>query len=161
MGVIIGGLLVIWLVAKSERVDRWLSRVLARWLARYTDLDTRDYVRLMQLTRDFGVTEMQVRESDWLADRRLEELDLFHEGVVVLGIHRDGDEYHGVPRGETEVRAGDVLVLYGRTDILRDLDERRRGRQGERAHRRAVREAEKQRQEQQAREESGSREGAT
>lgn len=152
LAVIIGGLIVIWLVARSERVDRWLSRILARWLARYTDLDTRDYVRLMQLAGDFGITEMQVQDGDWLADRALGELDLFHEGVLILGIHRDGTDYHGVPRGDTVVRAGDVLVLYGRTDILADLDDRRRGPQGERAHRRAVREAEKQREEEEGRE---------
>jgi len=53
---------------------------------------------------------------------------------VVLGIHRADGSYVGVPRGETRVEEGDRLVLYGRADSIRGLDERRRGREGDAAH---------------------------
>ncbi len=61
------------------------------------------------------------------------------EGITVLGIHRADGDYDGVPRGETEIEAGDRLILYGRGDDLSELDERVRGSAGDEAHQRALR----------------------
>jgi uncharacterized protein with PhoU and TrkA domain len=77
--------------------------------------------------------------------RRLDELKLFDEGITVLGIHRPDGSYLGVPRGETTIRAGDRLVLYGRDERLRELDDRRSGEPGLQAHRRAVADQERDR----------------
>jgi hypothetical protein len=138
LALLVGGLAVILIVARSEFVDRHLSRLIAKAISRWTDLEVRDYVRLLQLTRDYGVTELEVEPDDWLADRTLAELDLSHEGVLVLGMHKRSGEYLGAPRGGTVVRAGDVLVLYGRTGLLAELDRRRRDESGDVAHREAV-----------------------
>ncbi len=136
--ILVGGLALILLIAKSEFVDRHLSRLIARALGRWTDLEIRDWVRLLQLTRDYGVTELEVEPDDWLADRTLSELDLFHEGVLVLGIHRPPATYIGAPRGHAQVHAGDTLVLYGRSELLAELDRRRKDATGDQAHRAAV-----------------------
>ena len=48
--------------------------------------------------------------------RRLADLKLSDEGLTVLGIHLPDGSYLGVPRGETTIRAGDRLVLYGRDE---------------------------------------------
>jgi TrkA-C domain len=132
------GLVVILVVLRLPPVDRGFSRLAARFLSRYTDLEIRDYARLLQLTRDYGVSELQVEPEDWLADRTLGELRLADEGVLVLGVERPGGEFLGAPRGDTVVRADDVLVLYGRTTALAELDRRGRGSEGDRAHRQAV-----------------------
>ncbi|HJV04144.1 MAG TPA: TrkA C-terminal domain-containing protein [Actinomycetota bacterium] len=136
--ILLGGLLAILIVARLPWVDRGLSRLAARVLSRFTDLEIRDYARLLQLTRDYGVSELQVEPQDWLADRTLAELRLADEGVLVLGIEQPGGEFLGTPRGDTVLHAEDVLVLYGRTSALAELDRRRRGTEGDQAHRQAV-----------------------
>jgi len=44
----------------------------------------------------------------------------------------------GTPQGETEVRAEDTLILYGRNDDIASLDQRRNGPGGNIKHAEAV-----------------------
>lgn len=137
------GLAILWGLATSPWVDRQLARLIDWALHRYTRLDVKDYASLLQLSGDYRVVELEVQPDDWLSDKRLEELQLREEGIVVLGIQRDDDTYLGVPQGDTTVAVGDVLISYGRSDALEALDERRRGRSGEREHSKAKQEQEK------------------
>lgn len=112
------------LVARSKFVDRQLSRVINYALRRWTDLDARDYVSLLDLGGKYTVREMQVQEGDWLAGKTLKACRLPDAGVTVLGIYHGAGGYVGVPTGETQVCAQDVLVLYGHADALAELDRR-------------------------------------
>lgn len=143
LGIILGGLVALFFLSKSERVDRWMTRVIARGLSRYTDLEIRDYVRLLQLKGGYGVTEVRVQPGDWMEGRTLAELELDREGILVLGIYRGDGTYRGAPQGDTEMLAGDEVVVYGRAQLLADLHERRKGYRGDRAHREAVAEQRK------------------
>lgn len=140
LGVLIAGLVLVLAAARSDRVDRWLTQLIARMLRRYTDLDTRDYARLLKLSGDYAITELTVQEGDWIADRALKDLELTEEGIIILGIQRVDGSYVGAPRGSSPVRAGDTLVVYGRGRRLAELDIRRVGWQGEEAHARAIQE---------------------
>lgn len=136
-GVLIAALVVLLLIARSPYFDRALSRLIERVLARWTDLEIRDYAALLHLREDFRVFELLVEPGAWVADRALGYLQLRHEGVAVLGIERE-DAYLGLPNGRTAVRPGDVLLLYGRRDRLAEIDARRAGAEGDAAHERAV-----------------------
>jgi hypothetical protein len=133
-----GGLAVLWVVATSAWVERQMSKAMRWALARWTRLETHDYASLLHLTGDYSIRECRVDPEDWLADRRLSQLQLHQEGVTVLGIHRASGDYVGVPRGETKVLAHDRLILYGPEQTMDELDVRRRGRSGDEAHQRAV-----------------------
>jgi len=52
----------------------------------------------------------------------------------VLGITRAGGRYIGAPDGGTEINPNDVLIMYGRAEVMIDLDERRDGFAGNLAH---------------------------
>jgi len=134
VGVLLGGLLVLWLIARSRRIDRHLSAVIGRLLRRWTDLDARDYAALLHLSQAYSVMELAVCDEDWVAGRTLGELRLRDEGVVVLGITRADGSYVGVPQFVTPVHAGDTLLAYGRSARLRELDRRPRGPAGDAAH---------------------------
>ena len=140
LGVLAVGLGLLYLLSVSRPVDRWLSWLIRWALARWTRLDVRDYAAVLHLAGEYRVVELEVTAEDWLAGRTLASLRLDEEGVLVLGIECRGDGYLGAPRGRTVVHAGDRLLLYGRSSSLDDLDERRSGSGGERAHERAVRE---------------------
>jgi 4-amino-4-deoxy-L-arabinose transferase-like glycosyltransferase len=133
-----GALLVLSLVAASRPVDRILTRLIRRALGRWSDLDVRDYSAVLELEGGYAVAELLVEDSDWIAGRRLAEVTLRDEGVVVLGVRRGRGAYLGAPDGDTIVRAGDVLTLYGREDRVCELDRRARGAEGDAAHEQAV-----------------------
>lgn len=138
LSVLAGGLVLLWLVARSRAVDIVMSRVIARALKRFTKLDVRDYARLLHFAGGYSVLELAVREKDWVANRTLEELKLREEGVVVLGIERTDSTYVAAPIAETVVEPGDVLVLYGNEEVLASVDQRRADEEGDREHARFV-----------------------
>lgn len=117
---IVGGAGAIILLARSRWLNRLVTPVIEQALSRTTGLDIADYARLLGLQGEYGVAEVDVASGDWLAGKTLAELDLPTEGVLVLGIRRDGS-YIGAPRPDTETRPGDTLVLYGKQDRLREL----------------------------------------
>lgn len=132
------GLAVLWFIATSRWIDRWLSVHIERLLARYTDLDTCDYAGLLRLQGDYQIVELAVEEQDWLAGRELAKLQLSHEGVLVLGVTRADGTFVGAPRGKTTIEHGDTLLVYGRSGVIQRIDERRAGIGGHLGHLEAV-----------------------
>lgn len=136
--VLVGGLVLIHAASASRSFDRFLSRIIGRALARFTDLDVRDYAALLHVAGEYEVKEMLAIEDGWMTGRTLAELRLKDEGVLVLGIVRADGSYLGVPTRETRIEAGDTAILYGRDGVFADLTARRRDARGEDAHARAV-----------------------
>ena len=133
---LLGGLIVVYVLSLSNWVDQRLSRLIMRLLRRYTNLEVQDYARLLHLAGEYSVKEMAVRAGDWMAGRSLGELRVKDEGVIVLGVvQRDGG-YVGAPGKETVIEAGDTVILYGCDSVLCELDERRKGSDGDEAHHR-------------------------
>lgn len=132
-GVLAGALLCLWVLSRTGPVDRALTRAIGA-LLRARGYAARDYGTLLDLAGDYAISELKVQAGDWLAGRSLRELRLRDEGVVVIGIHRPGGRYVGAPGPETVPQPDDTLVLYGRTDRIAELDHRRQGAAGDRAH---------------------------
>lgn len=136
--ILLGGLVVLVVASRTNMFDRVTSKIFAGLVRRVADVDLRDYASLLRLSGEYGVDELYIEADDWLADKSLAELDLPHEGILVLGIVRADHTYLGAPKGGTRVRAGDTLVVYGRAPLLAELDERRADHTGQRAHEAAV-----------------------
>lgn len=134
VALLLGGLFALYVAARSAWLERGMARFIERVLARHTDLARRDYASLLRLGGDYRVVEMTVRRDDWMAGRRLAELELSREGVLVLGITRAEGGYVGAPRGDTQLGVGDIVMLYGKQSVLSDLDERRAGVGGQLRH---------------------------
>ena len=136
--VLIGGLALIYAFSASKRVDRRLSAIIGRGLARFTDLDVRDYAALLHVSGEYEVKEMLAAPDAWITGRTLGELRLRDEGILVLGIVRVDGTYLGVPTKHTRVEPGDTLILYGRDGRFVELTAREPGVAGDEAHRHAV-----------------------
>ena len=136
LGLLVAGSIALYALAKSNTFDRFLTGVIRRFLRDYADLELADYAHLLHLTGDYRITEVDVTgEGCWLASDSLGELKLRREGIVVLGVYREG-KYVGAPDGDFRLRDGDKAVLYGRRARLVEVSERGAG-DGE-AHREAV-----------------------
>ncbi len=136
--VLVGGLAFVYWISTSKRVDRRLSSVIGRGLARFTDLDVRDYAALLHVSGEYEVKEMLAAPGAWITGRMLGELRLRDEGVLVLGIVRSDGSYLGVPTKHTRIEPGDTVILYGRDGRFAELTARRSGPGGDEAHRGAV-----------------------
>lgn len=137
--IITAGLGVLWLLSLSELLERALNRFIRWALNRWTEIDARDYARLLDLSGDYAIREMAINQSDWLIGKTLSESRLQDEGILVLGIRRADGRYIGAPVTETVFKPGDLLILYGDQDSFRALDHRQKGSGGDRAHEDAVR----------------------
>ncbi|MFO7764888.1 MAG: TrkA C-terminal domain-containing protein [Pelovirga sp.] len=135
---LLGGILMLWLLSKSTFVDRGITAIMNWALRNSPELGARDYVSLLQLSGDYLIRELGLKEGDWLVDKQLRDCDLFEEGISVLGIHREEGGYVGVPKPDTRLYPGDRVVLYGRSQTISELDERRSGSKGDQEHGRAV-----------------------
>lgn len=128
------GLVLILLAARSRTIDRFLSRIISWALRKFTRLDVRDYAQLLDLASNYAVAELGVEANSWVAEHRLADLHLPDEGVLVLGIRRSDGTFIGAPRGDTNIREHDTLIVYGYADVLGDLGTREVGMEGDRAH---------------------------
>ena len=136
--VLVAGLAFIYWISTSKRVDRRLSSVIGRGLARFTDLDVRDYAALLHVSGEYEVKEMLADSDAWITGRSLGALRLRDEGILVLGIVRRDGAYLGVPTKNTRIEPGDTLILYGRDGRFAELTARPPGVEGDEAHVRAV-----------------------
>lgn len=139
IGALVAGVFVIVLLSRSKFINSLLSRVIEWALVNWTTLDVVDYESLLNLADGFVVDEIKVDSTNWLADRSLAECALSHEGILILAIRRRSGRYIGSPIGSSTIRAGDRLVLYGRTERIKELSSRPQGVSGDRAHRISVR----------------------
>lgn len=118
------GLLGLSLLAKSRWVEKRLNTIMSGTLKKWTNMDVRDYISLLQLQNGFVVTELLIDPGDWLEGKTLRSAALSHEGVLVLGIQRPDGKYIGTPRADDVIHVGDTLVLYSQIDRLQELDQR-------------------------------------
>jgi hypothetical protein len=92
VGILLGGLVVLALLASSRPVDRVLTRVIRRALTRWTDLEVRDYEAVLELEDGYTVAELLVESDDWIAGRRLGTVTLREEGDVAHRVAVDEQE---------------------------------------------------------------------
>ena len=113
--------------ARSALFDRLLTPLVRRLLDKTTELRSYDFTNLLHLSNgDYKVTEITVSAGSYLANDKLRNLDIFSEGILVLGIFR-GEAYLGAPQGDTQFEEGDRVVLYGHRKVVDDLARRRAG----------------------------------
>ena len=136
--ILLSGAAALIILSASRRVEYNLNRLIALGLKRWTRLDVTDYVAVLQLQSGYAVTEMKIEQDDWLSGKSLLEAALPREGVLVLGIQRSDGNFIGTPRAHDLVLTGDTLILYGLSSRIAELDQRRAGDSGERAHSEAI-----------------------
>lgn len=110
------GLGVLWWLSRSRLALRLVDRSVARF-GPASLVHAHDYSELLHLHVGYGVDEVRVEPGCEVEGRSLAELGLrSRQGVVVLGIDQPSGEFNPIPDGETRLRAGDRLVVYGHDD---------------------------------------------
>jgi K+/H+ antiporter YhaU regulatory subunit KhtT len=120
--VLIGGLIALYLIASSKAIDRLMCSIITWALGRYTDIETRDFSTLLHLHGDYQIGEINVLQQDAMAGLTLAQAKLKDQGVLVLGIIDQNNEYEGMPSAHHLIEEGQTLIIYGLPDSVQELD---------------------------------------
>lgn len=130
LGLLLSGIILLIFLFNSKMVNHWLSRLIHFALQRYTKLNITDYSGLLHLSGEYEISEIFVKENDWLAKKSLTELALPKEGLFILGINRKNGNYLGIPSHDSVICPGDTLVIYGRSSAIKRINLRKKGSHG-------------------------------
>jgi hypothetical protein len=137
IAVLAGGLGAIFLFSRSRLIHRGMKKLITRVLDRWTSVRVYDYEQMLGLSTGYTVSRISIKPGSWCANKTLGELKLDLEGLVVLGIRREVEgkmKFMGVPKGDTEIKPGDVLICYSKEEVSRDIAKRLKGPGGDREH---------------------------
>ncbi len=114
---LIGGIVVLTLLWRLGVVQRGIDYSIRWALRRFGVVRALDYELLLHVTSGYEIAEVEIDPGSPLIGTTLGETRLRDLGIVVLGIERpqtSQNEYVGVPKGTDDLRAGDVLTVYGK-----------------------------------------------
>ena len=139
LGIIVGVLALLFLSGRVPFVIRIVDWVVRTTLERSGAVRALDYEKLLRIRQGFSVSEIAVEANGWLDGRRLAELRARDEGLNVIAIVNPDGQYQGMPRGTTELQAGQTLIVYGPDAAIQSLATRPGGEEGRLAHEESVR----------------------
>lgn len=117
--VLFGGVVGFFFLAISKPVQSAMTKLIARILRRYTDIESRDYAHLLHLTEQFGVRMVELHDEHHMVGQTISELRQKHQDIIILGIQRADGNYEGAPTPHTIVQPDDSLVVYGHIEHVR------------------------------------------
>ncbi len=121
---IILAIIIFWLIFRSKYVKKVLDNIISFYLRKYMNLRVIDYDQFLNRGLDYDIDEILVDEDDWLAWKKLGQVALKAEGIMVIGIERSDGTYLGVPDGHVVIKVGDTLKVYGRNEAIKKLKAR-------------------------------------
>lgn len=115
---------VIYLLFRSKAIIRFLDSSLEKQLTKQPYLQKRTVEELLRCDEHFSIAEINLsnKASPWI-DQTLSTTRLRDKGVLVLSIRRRDGNVIRAPRGADYLRAGDILLVYGRPRYISEIIE--------------------------------------
>lgn len=124
--IVLVGMTIVYFAIKSKWLDRVLSKIVSRMLQKYTYLNIQDFAAVLHLKDNYRISEKRIETEDWMANKTLIELELLKEGITVLGVDRDGEDYFGSPTGSFKILPKDLITVYGKAEGIISVFARKR-----------------------------------
>lgn len=121
------GILLLLLFARSAVIYKMMRKVISKALKKWTRLRVFDYEQILGFSEGYTISRIVVRHDCGLSNKKLSELKLEQDGILILAIYRkvEGKErFIGGTTGDTVIKTHDVLICYSRQDAGRDLAEK-------------------------------------
>lgn len=122
--ILFGGIGLLIYLSQNEWVEKQLETLIDWLLETYTNLKVVDIHTLLNLHEGFTVSRFTVDEDTWLSNKKLEDLKLQDEGILVLCIENEDGEITCAPTGDEQVSAGDELTVFAEEDNVSELKNR-------------------------------------
>ncbi len=124
------GIVIILILARSRYLYAIMKRIIGRALKKWTTLPIFDYEQLLGFSEGYTISRITIRDDSWLKDKKLSQLRLEQEGMLVLGIYRklDGKEkFIGGLTGDAMIKSGDVLICFSHQDVSKAICDKIKG----------------------------------
>jgi voltage-gated potassium channel len=96
---------------------RLAQSLLRPHVVQFLDFTTKD------IGEDISIEQVRVAESSPMVEKTLREMQLGRElGVIVMAVRRRDGQMDFNPSADTAVHGGDFLIVMGRTENLRSLE---------------------------------------
>ncbi len=102
----------------SRRFDRFAERLLKNKIKKINSNNRID--QLLNLSPEFSIYELIVDTDSFICRKTLRELHLKEHFIQVLKIDR-GSEMIDFPLADTQILAGDRMIVYGKIEALTNL----------------------------------------
>ncbi len=139
--VLLAGLIIIFFLSRSKLIYFWMRKIIKKALNRYTSLSLLDYQEILGLRKGYTVCRIKIKRNSWMDGKRLDQLNLPLEGVLILSIHRNSngkEKFIGAPQASTVIKENDILICYGRGQTSKELSNRNKGKAGDLQHRKEI-----------------------
>jgi hypothetical protein len=110
--------LIILLITRSKKVMSIFHRGVEKQLKRRRYPRRIALEQVLQLSKDFGVCEIPIEKNSKSAGKPLSATDFKEKGFMVLAIERE-DGFLAVPKGSDELKEGDILIVFGNLNNLK------------------------------------------
>jgi hypothetical protein len=115
------GLLIIFLVARSKHIYRIMKALIMKALKRWTTLRVYDYEQLFGLGEGYAIAKITVKKNNPFSDKPIKDLKSHLEDILILAIYRKVDRkshFIGAPHGDVILKPGDELICYAKEEII-------------------------------------------
>jgi K+/H+ antiporter YhaU regulatory subunit KhtT len=102
----------------SVRFDRAAEKLLQNRIRKANNSNRIE--QILNLSPEFSIYELIVNTDSFICDKTLKELKLKEHFIQILKIDR-GSEMIDFPKADTEVLAGDRMIVYGKIDALTQM----------------------------------------
>ena len=136
-GILILGLLVVFLFARSKFIYRVMKHFITKILEAHTSLVLVDFQEILGLSQGYSISQFYVKKNSWIIGKPLKSLHIREEGILILTIKRqvkNQTEIIGAPTADMVIKEGDELTCYGKVDAIKNLSERLKGKKGDIEH---------------------------
>ncbi|MCB1747606.1 MAG: TrkA C-terminal domain-containing protein [Gammaproteobacteria bacterium] len=117
LAIIVGGVAILFWLARRPAITRRLRDRGRRWLARRYAVEMWSAEELLHLDHGYELTRFDLAADSPASGHTLRQLKLRQNAVQVLAIER-GLKFFAVPGGEFMLQAGDSMVVYGHRDSV-------------------------------------------
>ena len=117
----LAGLAALGLIATWRVTQRVIDAIIGVTLKHIGVVQPADYALLLRFEAGYCASLLELHHNHPWVGKTLAENRIADQGMIVLGILREGGEYLGAPSGKIEIRSGDTVTLYGREDQLTQL----------------------------------------
>lgn len=115
------GLLIIAVFAKSKHISKVMKKFIVYALKKWTVLRVYDYEEMFGLSEGYMITKITIKRDHPFIGKTLKELSPDLGGLLILAIYRKaGSKKHliGAPHGEEAIKSNDDLICYAREETI-------------------------------------------
>lgn len=120
LALITGGVALIALLFKQQKIMGRMSAAVENWLRKRTDIETVDVVEILQQPEGYGIASLRVHLDSALGHKSIAASGLRARDILVLSIERSGVVIP-LPAADRSILPGDSLICYGQIRAIRQL----------------------------------------